>query len=132
MDRAAPLLSSLDDATIASPDVYFNIGVGFLNANKPEDAITYFTKAIGKDPAYADGYFRRGLAALQLGRMAEAKTDLQKVVELTPGASEQECRTDCETKCKTAGNTTQCSSSCVSGCGASMGALARKALSQIN
>jgi tetratricopeptide (TPR) repeat protein len=84
MDRALPLLSSLDDAAIASPDVYFNIGVGFLNANKPEEAITYFTKAIAKDPAYADGYFRRGLAALQLGRMAEAKTDLQKLLELQP------------------------------------------------
>jgi tetratricopeptide (TPR) repeat protein len=83
MDRALPLLSSLDAAT-TSPDVFFNIGVGFVNANKPEEAITYFTKAIAKDPAYADGYFRRGLAALQLGRMAEAKTDLQKLLELQP------------------------------------------------
>jgi tetratricopeptide (TPR) repeat protein len=81
MDRALPLLSSLDEAA-TGPDVFFNIGVGFLNANKPEDAITYFTKAIARDPAYVDGYFRRGLAALQLGRTAEAKADLQKLLEL--------------------------------------------------
>lgn len=84
VDRALPLLASLDESAITSPDIFFNIGVAFLNANRPEEAITYFTKAIAKDAAYADGYFRRGLAALQLGRLAEAKADLQKLIELQP------------------------------------------------
>jgi tetratricopeptide (TPR) repeat protein len=88
VDRAQALLGGLDEAAIESADVFFNLGVGFLNANRPEEAIVYFTKAIAKDAAYADGYFRRGLAALQLGRLAEAKADLQKFVELKPEGAE--------------------------------------------
>ena len=87
-DRTLALLEGLDDAAISSPDVYFDVGVGFVNANRPEEAIVYFTKAIAKDSAYADGYFRRGLAALQLGRLAEAKADLVKLVELRPEGPE--------------------------------------------
>ncbi len=83
-DRGLLLLKGLDDGAIKSPDVFFNIGVNFINANRPEDAITYFGKALGLDATYADGYFRRGLACIQLGRNAEAKADLQKYVELQP------------------------------------------------
>jgi tetratricopeptide (TPR) repeat protein len=83
-DRGLELLAGIDGASVKEPDVFFNIGVNLLNAGRPEDAITYFSKAIALDASYADGYFRRGLAHLQLGRPAEAKTDLRKVLELTP------------------------------------------------
>ncbi|HEY2945594.1 MAG TPA: tetratricopeptide repeat protein, partial [Vicinamibacteria bacterium] len=84
IDRGVELLKGLDPSAITSPDVFFNIGVNFINADRPEEAITYFGRAIALDAAYADGYFRRGLAYLQLGKMAEAKADLAKVIELTP------------------------------------------------
>jgi tetratricopeptide (TPR) repeat protein len=84
IDRGTELLKGLDPSAITTPDAFFNIGVNFINANRPEEAITYFGRAIALDAAYADGYFRRGLAYLQLGKMAEAKADLAKVIELTP------------------------------------------------
>jgi tetratricopeptide (TPR) repeat protein len=87
-DRGLELLKGLDDASVKEPDVFFNIGVNLINANRPDDAIVYFTKAIAKDAAYADGYFRRGLAHLQQGRNAEAKADLQKFVELQPSGAQ--------------------------------------------
>ena len=87
-ERGLALLDGLDESAVDSPDLYFNVGVGFVNANKPEEALVYFTKSIAKDPAYADGYFRRGLAALQLGRTAEAKADLVKLLELRPEGPE--------------------------------------------
>jgi DnaJ family protein C protein 3 len=62
--------------------------VALINANRPEDAIAYLSKSVALDPAYADGYFRRGLAYLQLGKTAEAKADLQKFVELSPTGPE--------------------------------------------
>jgi tetratricopeptide (TPR) repeat protein len=83
-DRGLELLKGVDDASVKEPDVFFNIGVNLVNANRPDDAIVYFGKAIALDPAYADGYFRRGLAHLQRGRNAEAKADLAKFVELQP------------------------------------------------
>jgi len=83
-DRGLELLKGVDDATVKDPDVFFNIGVNLLNAGRPDDAIVYFGKSVALDPAYADGYFRRGLAHLQRARNAEAKTDLKKFVELQP------------------------------------------------
>jgi len=37
-----------------------------------------------------DGYFRRGLAEIKLGRMAEARADLQKVLDLAPSGPQAE------------------------------------------
>lgn len=84
LDRGMELLKGIDESTVKSPDLFFNIGVNFVNANKPEEAIAYFTKAVTVDPAYADGYFRRGLAYMGVGKMAEAKADLNKLIELQP------------------------------------------------
>jgi tetratricopeptide (TPR) repeat protein len=85
LDRGMELLKGLDEATVKNPDVFFNIGVNLFNANKPAEAIVYFTKAVTLDPAYADGYFRRGLAYMGLpGKTAEAKADFRKLLELQP------------------------------------------------
>jgi tetratricopeptide (TPR) repeat protein len=88
IDRGLEMLKSLDEGAIKTPDAFFNVGVALINANRPEDAIVYFGKSVALDAAYADGYFRRGLAYLQLGKTAEAKSDLQKFVELTPTGPE--------------------------------------------
>lgn len=88
LDRGLELLKSLDDTAIKTPDILFNVGVALINANRPEEAIAYFSKSVALDAAYADGYFRRGLAYLQMGKTAEAKADLKKFVELTPQGPE--------------------------------------------
>jgi tetratricopeptide (TPR) repeat protein len=88
LDRGAEIHKGLDESAIKDPDVFFNIGVAFTNANRPEDAIVYFGKSIALDAAYVDGYFRRGIAYIQLGKNAEAKADLAKVVELKPTGPE--------------------------------------------
>lgn len=84
LDKGRELLGTVDEGTIKNPDVFFNMGVNFLNANLPEDAIVYFGKAVALDPTYVDGYYRRALAHLQLGRKDESRLDLQKVIELSP------------------------------------------------
>jgi tetratricopeptide (TPR) repeat protein len=82
LDRGMELLQGIDDSVIKNPDLFYNIGVNLVNANKPKDAIVYFTKAVTVDPAYADGYFRRGLAYMGTGQTAEAKADFNKLLEL--------------------------------------------------
>jgi tetratricopeptide (TPR) repeat protein len=84
VDKARSLLSGLDEAQIQSPDVFFNMGINFFNAGEIPDAIAYFGKTLVRDQAYVDAYYRRALAYLGQGQMAEAKGDFQKVVALQP------------------------------------------------
>jgi tetratricopeptide (TPR) repeat protein len=84
IDDGRAILKDLDETGIKDPDIFFNIGVDFLNAGSNEDAVSYFTKAVNLNPDYADGYYRRGLAYLSLNKMAECKADFQKVLQLTP------------------------------------------------
>jgi len=88
VDRGQELLRGVDDATITDPNIWFNIAALLLNQSKPEAAIPYLSRSVAADPAFADGYFQRGLAYLQLGRMAEAKADLRKVIELAPDSAQ--------------------------------------------
>jgi tetratricopeptide (TPR) repeat protein len=90
LDRGLALLADLDPAAIKEPDVYFNIAVLLLNKSKTEEAVTWLTKSVTLDPKYVDGYYQRGLAYIGLQKMAEAKADLQKVIELAPTSPEAE------------------------------------------
>ena len=78
----------VDESAVKDPNVYFNVAALLLNQQKTEEAIGYLSRAIALDPAYVDGYFQRGLAYVGLGRTAEAKADLQKVIELAPGSAQ--------------------------------------------
>ena len=84
LDRALGLLAAIDDRAIRAPEAFYDIGVYFVNASQPAHAITYFTKAIALDAAYADAYFRRAMARLSVKQTEEAKADLRKVLELKP------------------------------------------------
>jgi Flp pilus assembly protein TadD len=83
-EKGRQLLAGLSEGVIEDPDAFFNIGVNFLNAGLTEDAVQYFTKAIGLDAAYVDGYTQRALAYLKLGRTAESRADFERVLSLAP------------------------------------------------
>jgi tetratricopeptide (TPR) repeat protein len=89
-DRARELLAGAEPGTIESADIAFNFGVGLLNAGATEEALPWLGRAVALDPAYVDGYYRRGLAYLQLGRTQECRADLAKVVELAPATPQAE------------------------------------------
>jgi tetratricopeptide (TPR) repeat protein len=90
VDRGRELLAGADESTVKDPDVFFNIGVNFLNAGQIEDAAKYFTKAVTLDPKYGDAYFRRALCYIKLGKTAEGRADLEKMLELTPEGAQAE------------------------------------------
>jgi tetratricopeptide (TPR) repeat protein len=75
-------LGGIDDAAVKGSDGYFNIGVSFLKVSDLPNAITYFSKAIGKDPALGDAYYWRGMSYVRENRFTEAKADMQKVLDL--------------------------------------------------
>jgi len=90
IDEGLEWLSQVDESRIASPDVLYNIGVALLNKGRQGEAIDYFTKALAVDPSYADGYYQRGLTYLGLQKLAQARSDLKKVVELVPEGPQAE------------------------------------------
>ena len=47
--------------------MFFNLGRQPVNAGATRGR-EFFGKAIALDPAYVDGYYRRGLGYLQLGK----------------------------------------------------------------
>jgi tetratricopeptide (TPR) repeat protein len=100
IDRALGMLATIDDRAIRAPDVFYDIAVHFVNANQPAQAISYFTKALFLDPAYADAYFRRAMARLQIGQAEGAKADLRKVLELKPEGPQADAARDALSKLK--------------------------------
>lgn len=59
-------------------------GTAFMKQGHMEPAVIDFTSALKLDSGMAEAYANRGLALMVLGREAEAKTDLQKSIELKP------------------------------------------------
>lgn len=89
-DKALAFLAAIDDTKVTGGDGYFDIAVGFLRANDAANAINFFTKALAKDPKIVEAYYWRGIAYVQQQKMAEAKADMQKVIELEPTGTNAE------------------------------------------
>jgi tetratricopeptide (TPR) repeat protein len=84
LEEGRATLAKLPPGSIKDPGVYVNFGIILLNKKKPEDAWTYFDQAVKIAPSDADGYYYRGLTAMQLKKKAEARADFQKYLELAP------------------------------------------------
>lgn len=82
--KAMEFLAGIDDAAVKTSDGYFNVGVAFLRASDMPNAIAYFSKAIAKDAKLGDAYYWRGMSYVRENKLAEAKADMQKVLEIDP------------------------------------------------
>lgn len=88
LEAGQKVLAALPPGALSDPNTIINLGIRFVNNNKPEEAHKYFSDAVAVAPDFAPAYYYRGIAALQLKKMKEAKADLQKVIELAPDSSE--------------------------------------------
>lgn len=88
LDEGKALLDKVPAGTMTDPTALINIGILFMNKNRLTDAYTYFDKAVTIDPNRGETYYYRGLSSLQQQKMAAAKADFQKVVQLAPDSSE--------------------------------------------
>jgi hypothetical protein len=84
IDRARQLLLGIEPGTFEDADTLFAIGLGFLNAGETTDAVELLGRALERDSAHVDAHYRRALGLLALGRHAEAREDLEAVLELQP------------------------------------------------
>lgn len=88
LDRGRQIMEKLPPAALTDPTPFVNIGIVLMNKKKPAAAIEYFTRAITIKPESPDGYYYRGLASIQAGKMKDAKPDLLKVIALAPDSPE--------------------------------------------
>lgn len=88
LDAAKKVLGDMPPGSLSDPNTILNIGIRFINNNKPEDAYKYFNDAVAVAADLPAAYYYRAIAALQLKKMKEAKADLQKVVAMAPDSSE--------------------------------------------
>lgn len=84
LDRGKGIIEKLPAEALTDPTAVINIGIVLMNKKQPAAAVEYFTKAIAIAPNSADGYYYRGLATIQMGKAKQAKSDLEKVVQLAP------------------------------------------------
>jgi tetratricopeptide (TPR) repeat protein len=89
-EKALAFLATLDDAKVPNGDGYFDIAVAFLRRNDSANAVNFFTKALAKDPKIVEAYYWRGISYVQQQKHAEAKADMQKVLELEPSGATAE------------------------------------------
>jgi Tfp pilus assembly protein PilF len=87
-DESQQIMATIDDSKITVPSTLLNIGIGMLNAKKPDQALVWFGKTVARFPDYPDGYYYRGITNLQQGKTDEAKADLTKFVQMAPDAPE--------------------------------------------
>lgn len=88
LDKGKALLEGMPATAVTDPTVYVNIGILFLNQQRVADAVGYFTKAIDLNPKDGVSYHYRGLARMQLQKLAEARADFQQVILLAPDTPE--------------------------------------------
>lgn len=76
-------ISTKIDSTQADP--YYNRGyIQMVYKGNFEEAVNWFSKAIYWNPKYADAWYNRGFSYELGGKLAKAKTDYQKAIELEP------------------------------------------------
>ena len=67
-----------------SPDEHLRRGEQLLAADRKEEAIAEFTKAIEIDPKSVKAYLNRAMCYNETGRPREAVADFSKAIELDP------------------------------------------------
>ena len=83
-EEARQILASVDESKVTDPAILINAGIALINEKKHAEAVPWFDKAITRFPQHPDGYYYRGIANVTLGKVAEAKADLEKFVSIAP------------------------------------------------
>jgi tetratricopeptide (TPR) repeat protein len=83
-NEAKEYIARLPAGAKLDPVSLLNSGIRLYNANKYTEAVKVFDQVANENPEMPESYYYRGLAYLPLGKMAEAKADLEKFVQMAP------------------------------------------------
>jgi tetratricopeptide (TPR) repeat protein len=76
------------DENLSNAQTYNHRGIDAALEGRYETAISEFTRAFRKNPAFADAYFNRGLVYIAIGQLGPAITDFSQTIEINPGFTE--------------------------------------------
>ena len=68
----------------AYPEANYELATGYLRAKQPEPALAAYRAALAARPDYAEALFGAARAALDLGRLDEARRDYERFVQIAP------------------------------------------------
>lgn len=75
---------ALEKTNVDSANVYFKIGLTFMDRSQNNEAISSFKKAIEMDPNFAEACNTLGTVYVLLNQLPEAKKWLQKAIDIAP------------------------------------------------
>jgi tetratricopeptide (TPR) repeat protein len=80
------------DSDPENPQACNQRGIAFARSGEYQAALAEFTRAIRRDPTYADAFYNRALVSIEIGNVGQAASDLGTVVEIKPGFVEGRIR----------------------------------------
>ncbi len=86
-EEAKVYLAKLPQGTAIDPASLLNIGIRQFNEGKVAEAYAAFERVVAENPTMGDAYYYRGLSALGLSKIDQAKADFKKLLEIDPNNS---------------------------------------------
>ncbi len=84
--EAQTYMARLPQGTKVDANTLLNLGIKSFNEGKMDQALEQFDRVVKENPDNADAYYYRALVYLGKSKNAEAKADLQKLLELDPNS----------------------------------------------
>ncbi len=85
-EEAKTYMAKLPQGTKIDPAIGLNIGIKAFNEGKMDVALKEFDEVIASNPSMADAYYYRAMVHLGKQQNAQAKADLNKLLELDPSS----------------------------------------------
>jgi tetratricopeptide (TPR) repeat protein len=85
-DEAKTYMAKLPQGTKVDPAIGLNVGIKAFNEGKMDAALKEFNEVIAGNPSLADAYYYRAMVFLNKSQNAQAKADLNKLLELDPNS----------------------------------------------
>jgi tetratricopeptide (TPR) repeat protein len=82
--EAQAYMAKLPQGTTLDPNTILNLGIKAFNEGKMDQALVQFDRVVKENPNLPDAYYYRALCYLNQDKKAEAKADLQKLLQLDP------------------------------------------------
>ena len=85
-EEAKTYMAKLPQGTKIDPAIGLNVGIKAFNEGKMDAALKEFNEVISGNPSLADAYYYRAMVFLNKNQNAQAKADLNKLLELDPNS----------------------------------------------
>jgi tetratricopeptide (TPR) repeat protein len=85
-EEAKTYMAKLPQGTKVDPAIGLNVGIKAFNEGKMDAALKEFNDVIAANPSLADAYYYRAMVFLNKNQNAQAKADLNKLLELDPNS----------------------------------------------